>query len=756
MCHGGCGVIVTLDGNRVVRVTGDPENPINRGKLCPKAAASVELLYHPDRVLHPLKRKGRRGGGEWERISWNQALDEMAGALSRIKETAGPEYLALAHGTSRPYTDLAGRFCNAFGTPNYAGPSHICYGPRMMATAFTAGTLQVPTPDIHGLSGASPRCLLIWGNNTIGIGAAQGVYGAALEKAVAAADQVIVIDPRRTRAVREGGQWLALRPGTDGALALAMINVIVGEDLYDQHFVEHWCLGFEELKEHVRRFTPSWAAAITGLSAKEILLAARTFARSRPASLVWGNGIDPGPSSFHTARSLMALRAITGNLDVPGGDVFWETPAGIVSKSPFVNSERAGKLFLPIERHRLAVDGTDCRSQLERFGKPWFQLGCGLANRLIRAFYPRLAARAASKAVPEQILLLTRLRHARYPMNPMVHLPSLWDSLVYGDPYRVKALWILGSNPLVTSPRPRHIARALDSLEYLVVSELFMTMTAQQADLILPAATWLEQDDVVNQFKQWCVVARQKVAQVGEARDDREVMIDLARRLDLEFAFPWGSWRAFLDEMLNGTGRDFESFCQEGFIVGSQRYRKYERSGFGTPSGKIELSSPTLEKMGVEPLPVYREPRRSPAGAQEMAESYPLVLTTGAKVRSFFHSEYRQITALRRSRPHPRFEIHPDTAAAHGIEDGTWAIIETPEGEVLMLAEVTENITTGVISADHGWWFPEETSDSVQSQSNVNLLFAGDDFDPESGSEPLRSVLCRARPAAVGVDGGFQ
>jgi anaerobic selenocysteine-containing dehydrogenase len=746
MCHGGCGVIINRDNGKVTRVSGDPDNPINSGKICPKASASIEFLYHPDRILHPLKRLGKRGENKWERISWDDALNEMAETFHSIKVEFGSEYLAVLHGTSRPYVDLVGRFCSAFGTPNHTSISHICYGPRVMATAYTAGTLQAPMPDIHGQSGQFPACLLIWGNNTVDIGAAHGIYGMALRKAIKTAHHVIVVDPRRTSAAKEATHWLALRPGTDGALALAMLHIIVKKELFDRPFVEQYCSGFHKLVDHIRTYTPAWAAEITGLSVSQITTAANLYAQTKPASLVWGNAIDQGPGSFQTARALLILRGITGNLDQPGGDVFWETPEGFQSKSQFVNSELGGKLYLPLEKHQLAVDSLSCQKQMKRLHNFLLRSGFQAANFLIRTFYPRLIRKTLSKSLPDQLQTMARMKSSRYPLNPMLHLPFFWDSISSGDPYRIKAMWIIGANPLITHPNARLVAKALEKIKYLVASELFMTPTAQQVDLILPAATWLEQNDVVNQFKQWIIVARQKVAQIGEARDDREVILDLAHRLDLHFAFPWKTWQSFLDQILKDTGENFQSFCQKGFLLGSQRFRKYESIGFNTPSGKLEIFSSALDSLGLEPLPVYREPNRSPVSNPELAREYPLVLTTGAKLRQYFHSEYRQLPFLRQQRPDPKFEIHPQTAESYGIEDGARSVIETPEGSVEMFAKVTKDILPGIISADHGWWFPEEAPEFGLWRSNINVLFGQDGFDPETGSEPLRSTLCCVRP----------
>jgi len=308
-------------------------------------------------------------------------------------------------------------------------------------------------------------------------------------------------------------------------------------------------------------------------------------------------------------------------------------------------------------------------------------------------------------------------------------------------------MWIVGSNPLVTMTHSLEIEQALKLLEFFVVSDFFLTPTAQLADLVLPAATWLEQDDVANLHKIWCVLARRKVTQIGEVRDDREVIIQLAKRLGITQAFPWNNFREYLDWVLEDTGMNFEQFCERGILTGDMKYHKYRDQGFNTPSRKFEIFSSALEALGISPLPIYREPALSPVSAPELTEKYPLILTTGAKIKNFFHSEGRQIGSLRKANPDPLVEIHPETAAALQVKDGDWVWIETPVSRVKMRARLFDGIARNVVNAQHAWWFPEHSPPEYGwKQSSVNLLFGDTEYDPDTGSEPLRSALCRIYP----------
>jgi anaerobic selenocysteine-containing dehydrogenase len=692
-CHGVCQVLVHLEGDRVVKVTGDPDSLTSRGYLCPKGAAAPELLYHPDRVIYPLRRKGKRGENSWERISWDDALGEMAERLDTIKRDSGPEYFAMMQGTGRPYTTFTTRFAHAFGTPNFTGVAHLCYLPRWLASLHTLG--QLPICDFYGFGGETPACVLIWGCNVTETGASDGMCASTVTRALKKANKIIVVDPRRIRPAKNADHWLQVRPGTDGALALAMINSIIAEDLVDHEFVDAYTLGFDRLVEHVRPFTPQWAEPITRVPADDIKTAARAYATTSPAAILWGNAVDMNACNYQTARSLLILRAITGNVDRPGGDVLWVPPEGVKQRSVFMNIEIAGLQFVPPEKLGVAVDG------------------------------------------------------GRYPVCPITHPPTFWHSIVTGEPYRIRAMWIVGSNPLLTMTHSLEVEEALKLLEFTVVSDFFLTPTVQYADLFLPAATWLEQDDVANLHKIWCVLARRKVAQIGEVRDDREVMIDLAHRLGLEEAFPWRDLRAYFDWVLEDTGLDFDAFCDKGILEGEMRYRKYETQGFATPSGKLELASSVCEAMGIPALPVYREPPVSPVSTPELAREYPLILTTGSKARGFFHSEGRQITSLRRLNPDPLLEMNATTAKSLGIGDGDDVWIETTEGRIRMKASLSDRLAADVVSAQHGWWFPEsEPPEYDWKLSSANLLFGDTEYDPDSGSEPLRSTMCRVSKVA--------
>jgi anaerobic selenocysteine-containing dehydrogenase len=285
----------------------------------------------------------------------------------------------------------------------------------------------------------------------------------------------------------------------------------------------------------------------------------------------------------------------------------------------------------------------------------------------------------------------------------------------------------------------------------MIVVELFMTPTAAMADYVLPAAFWPEVEQVIAYplVADNIVMAQQKAIQIGQCRQDEWIMDELAKRLNLP-----GSEESLEDVMnyqLAPLGITFQDLRKKAFIYPPHIYRKYEKDGFKTPSGKIELYCEALERMGYDPLPTYKEPPESPLQTPELTAQFPYVLTTGSRRIEFFHSEHRQIQSLRKRRADPQVEIHQDTAAKHGINNGDWVIVSSPRGSIRLKALLTEDIHPNVINVDHGWWFPEKTGpDYGFLESNANVLTSNaPPYDPAFGSYQLRGLLCRIEKEVI-------
>ena len=686
MCHGGCGVLVHVRDGEIVKVEGDPDSPMNKGRLCPKGLASLEHIYNPERLLHPLKRKGGRGEGRWERISWDEALDDIAAELGRIRREYGPEAIALGTGTGRHHYHFVIRFANALGTPNWCEPGTAqCFIPRLNISIITYGDFLVC--DYFG--DTKPACILVWGHNPLLTGP-DGEVQFTLRDALKSGSRLIVVDPRLTETAKRADVWLQLRPGSDDALALSLINALIDEELYDSDFVERWTSGFRELSERVEAYTPEWAEEITWIPARRIREAARMFAMAKPASLDWGVAFEHTPNCFQTGRAVAMLPALTGNIDIPGGWIYSGHPMNIF---PYL----ADNLGSEMKEKRLGADS-----------------------------YKVLSG-------PDALF-------------PSAHIPTLFEAMRTGRPYPIKAFLIFGNNALATYANPREVHESLMELDLLVVTDIYMTPTAELADIVLPAATWLEVDQVQGFpiVADFMALAQQKLARVGEARQDEEIMIDLARRMNLGVGTE--SLSEVLNYQLDPLGIDFEELKKRGCIFPPIEYRKYEKIGaFLTPSGKVELKSSLIEGLGYDPLPYYQEPPESPISTPELLEEYPYILITGGRVPYFFHSEHRQIPSLRNRHPHPLVQMHPDTADRHGISEGDWVWIESRRGRIRQRAAITEGIDPRVVHVEHGWWFPEEEGPEHGIwRSNANLLTdSGPPYDPAMGTYQLRALLCK-------------
>lgn len=344
-CHGVCQVLVHRDETgRIVKITGDKDSPTSKGYICPKGARAADTLYHPDRITRPLLREKGRGEGAWRAIEWDEALDLMESHFKRIIEEHGPEYIAIAQGTGRPYTEFTPRFCNALGSPNHVSPAHNCYVPRNICAGITMGWF--PQPDIYGRSGVMPRCVMVFGSNIMESGGEGGYCGKMVTTALNEAEKTIIIDPRRIKACEGSDFHLALRPGTECALMLGLIHAVIVNEAYDKDFVENHCSGFEELRAHIQQYTPQWTQEVTGVPAGMIEQAALTFARTGPSTLIWGNGIDESVCAFQTARAVFLLLALCGSIDVPGGMVRWVPPSNLRVKSLMVDPSIQGAQFL--------------------------------------------------------------------------------------------------------------------------------------------------------------------------------------------------------------------------------------------------------------------------------------------------------------------------------------------------------------------------------------------------------------------------
>lgn len=683
LCFQGCGVLIEMDGDRPVKVTGDPTDPVSRGAICIKGMSSLEYLDNPLRLRHPMKRVGARGEGKWREITWDEALDEVAAKLGEAKALFGPESVAFMRGAAKGYQDVySSRFANAFGSPNVSSTSHVCFVCRANAQMLTYGTMMLPDYEYP------PALILVWAVNTHNT--ASGEWKRTAE-ALGKGPKLIVIDPWESELAKMAHTWAKPRPCTDLALALAMINVIVTEGLYDKEFVDKWTIGFDKLREHVMAYAPEKVAEITWVPAEMIRQMARAYATTKPACLVLGNGIDNNINNFQTARAVAILRAITGNLGKPGSDIEWSEAAVVARGSPSLNAQEA------------VPPGVRTK---------WVSAGDG--------------------------------------MMPIVHyaLPqTIFSAILTGKPYPIRAVFVQGTNLLNSMPESKVTRQALEKVDFLVVSDLFMTPTAELADIVLPVTCFLELNSVhQGEYVQAANVV-QKVAETPDCLTDYQVFEGLAKRMGLESYFK--SEKEMLDFLVGPSGVSFEEFRRIGAVSGSRMYRRHERVGFNTPSKKVELYSARLAEWGFDPLPVYHEPPESPVSAPELAKKYPFILTNH-KVLPFQHSQGRMIGSLRQTHTDPIVHIQTEAAEKLGIKEGEWVYIETPQGRIVQRANLVPAIDPRVVIADYGWWFPEKDATTLHgwAESNLNILtYSGKPWGREMGTPTLRGIVCNVTKA---------
>ncbi|MFP4477383.1 MAG: molybdopterin-dependent oxidoreductase [Desulfatibacillaceae bacterium] len=679
-CHSRCGCHVEVDNGRIVGIKGDKAHPHSHGYLCPKGRACAEIVYHPERITKPLLRVGDRNSGRFEEASWDKALDVVAENLLAAKEKHGPESVVFGSGTTRGLAPYLNRFLALFGSPNFMAPSNMSGGPIVVGSAATMGFTMVD-PDY-----ANAKCILLWAHNPEA--SWPGLYMYDINQGLKNGAKLIVVDPRGTNLAKKADHWLPIRPGTDVALALCFMNVIIEENLHDAQFCEQWCNGFDKLVEHVREFTPEKVSEITWVPAEDIRAAARAFGETRPAAVGPGmGGVCQQNDAFALCRSLTILSAITGNLAVPGGNLQCSPPT---RKRSCYGPDFDAFLNLPPEQgnKKLGLD--------------------------------------------------------RFPLLRFIPIPSppqaVWPAIEEGKPYPVAAMGLFANNSVCAYPNSPRVHKALSSLDFLLCVDYFHTPTTALADVILPPAHWSERDDVEDLLMQNHVMAQvAAVDPVPECRDEKQILIDLAAKVGLEGY--WKTVEEILDYRLEPLGTTWDEFKKKGVHFNPVVHKLYEKKGgFRTPSGKVEVYADYLEAMGIAPLPVYREPDEGPVASPDLYEEYPLILTTGGRNLVYYHSSHRNIPSLRKKAPDPELQIHPDTAQTMGVEDGEWVKLATPRGHVEIKAKYYDDVHPRVVHSPHGFWYGVENG---WRRVNVNMITADEPLCPVTGSVPIKALLCR-------------
>lgn len=674
MDHGGCGLLVHVEDGRIVKIEGDPDSH-TKGYICPKGRAHIERLYHPDRLKYPQKRIGGKGENRWKRISWDEALEITVQKLLDCRNRSAPESALFMQGTPKGLENpLLYRFARSFGSPNVTATGAVCFAPRLGASLITTG--YYPHPDL----GHPPESIVVWGSNHLST-SADGVLAPELAGALKKKSAVILIDPVKRDIAKRSDVYLQIKPGSDGLLALGMIKVIIEEGLYDKDFVGKWTSGFEELRSYIAMCSLGDIEKKTAISTEHIKKAARLYSRAESACILWGNAIDHDINSVQTARALLILMGLTGNLDRPGGNINAVSPK-VVRPGDFMLGEKFGSI------------------KDKMIGKDF-----------------KLAA-----------------------MLGFVPLPKAIKCILDEDPYKINFAYIQCTNPLMNYPNCQDTLKALKKVDFLVVAEIFMTPTAQMADIVLPVASHFEFDDLgFYGLPFGKILVRPKIiTPPGECRSDVKIINELAIRMKLEDPF-WENEEQCIDYILKPSGLKFQDAKKRGMIEGSKEYERFIEKGFRTKSGKVEFFSSWMRKNGYAALPTFLE--REDTHNKEMN-----LIFTSAKIPGYFHSMNRNLPSLRKLHPEPRIMIHPTTAKEFNIDEEDWVWVENDQGRAKFRAKPSLDIHPGVVIGEHGWWFPEKEAVGIYGwdESNINALTKNDPpYEPSIGGVNLRGFPCR-------------
>lgn len=782
LCVGRCGAIATVEGDRLVRLDPDPSHPTGRA-LCGKGRAAPELIEHPRRILHPMRRTRPKGDADpgWERISWDDALDEVAARLGALSAEHGPESVVFTQSspsTSALSDSIAwiGRLRNAFGSPNLCLSMELCGWGRYLASLYVYGE-AVPGDYLPDLDHAG--CILFWGYNPL---VARLPHATATVDALNAGARLVVVDPRKVGFAARADHWLRVRPGTDGALALGLANVMVERGWFDEDFVRD------------STNAPLLVRSDTGLLLRAGDVPALDDAQTGPAGArsrgyVTVDGTSgaltpyepatrtyaPGASLlgthevltrdgavtcrtvFERIRDLCAgyppevverITGVSAAAVVATARTLWESrPTAFYSWSGVEQQTGATQIARAINLVYVLTGSLDRRGGNVRFGAP-------LTNDISGSTLLSREQRAKALGLGVRPLGVGRYAH--------VTSAEVYRAILDHDPYPVRGMVSFGSNLLVAHPDGARGRRALAALDFHVHADLFLNPTAELADIVLPVTSAFESEGLkigfeISEAAQSLIqLRRAAVPPRGEARADVQIVFDLACRLGLGEHFWDGDIDAAYREQLGPSGVTLEQLRAEpgGVSAPTQtRYRKYADvvdgvpRGFPTPTGKIELHSDVLASKGYPGVPEYEEPLVGPAARPDLAERFPLVLTC-SKSSTYLESQGRNLASLRRRAPDPLVEIHPATAAARGISGGDWVRIETPNGATRARASLNEAIAPDVVCGQHGWWdgCEEIGAPAIDAfgpgTANYNLLIGATEVDPVSGSVPLRAYVC--------------
>ncbi|HVO70383.1 MAG TPA: molybdopterin-dependent oxidoreductase [Aggregatilineaceae bacterium] len=669
MCVWRCGLIAKVKGGRVVKLDGNPDHPHSRGHLCVRGQSGLMNTYDPDRVTTPLIRVGKRGEGKFRKASWSEALDLTASKMQDIKAKYGPEAMVFSstHNLSQVQFE---NLLYAYGSPNYGTQRSLCFNAMIVANLMTYG-MEEP----NRIYDDKLAYVILTGRNLME--AISTSETSALSQAIARGVKVVYLDPRFTKTAAKATEWLPIKPGTDLAFHLALLNVIIGEGHYNRQFVDSYTVGLDQVSQEVQKFTPEWAAGITEIPADTIRRIAREFAAAAPHALAH-NGWRTSNfiNSFQTERAITILNAIVGN---------WN-----------VTMQAAGG------------EGSD------PLGKP------------PQPPYPRLSA-ARLDGVP-----------SKYPVVPLKIgvFQELRDNIVTGQPYQAHGWFIARQNPMLSLPDRGRTVQAFEKMDFIVTVDILLNDTAWFSDVVLPEASYLERYDPLNPVGDRVFLRQPVIQPQGNTKSALWIYKQLGERLGLGDFFQYQDEEDYIRQQLKPLGVGLEEIKANGYV--QLPAGKAPDFAWNTPSGKVELFSATLSKVGFAGVPTWQEPPQPPNGQ--------FYLLTG-KVAQATQMATQNNQLLHKYADEPRLWLNDKVAADRALVDGDWVEVASPVGKVHVRLKVTPAIRHDCVYLTPGYGHLSKGLTIAYGRGASDSVLHVTYTDPASGSQALSQTFVTVRKA---------
>lgn len=781
-CSSQCPIVCHIENEVLVKVSPDKEHP-NATTLCPKGLSAPELVYNQQRLKYPLRRTRPKGDKDpgWKRITWDEAMETIASKLKEIKARYGAQSIVFNRpgpggSPAEDFAEWVIRLAYIIGTPNVLATGHVCQWHRDTGSKYTYGMQPVIEPEFD-----KSNLVIIWGHNPF---ATRRINVRDITQALSRGAKLLVIDPRRTEIAEKADLWLQIRPGTDGALILSLISVLLKEELYDKEFIREWTNAPFLVRKDTGNLLKAEDLGLLNCKGNYVVwdTITQTTKCYNPELIAYENSsVKPALDGKYSVKlatgetvEMSPVFQLLSDLAFKHSPAQAEAITGIKAEKIEKAARMIGSIkpscyytYNGIEQHTNAMQTNRALCILYSLAGNYDSPGGSVifptvANNPIR-----------DKNILPPEMHKKFLGFEKRPLGPAgypgssIQAYEVFESILSEKPYPIKAMVAFGGN-IITANSHSGVGRdALIRLGFYAHADLFMNPSAELADIVLPASTLYESYHLRMGFrgplKARCLVQwrPQVIKPLYESRPDMEIIFDLAKRMGLDDKFWNGDVEAGFKYQLSPSGLSLEDIKRKPGGVELDlplEYKKYGKrdpltrkpAGFKTPSKKLEIFSQLFKDYGYDPLPVYQEPTLSPVSRRDLTRDYPLILTA-SKLIYYSNGQHRAVPSLRKAAPYPFVEINHEKAQELNIKDGEWVRLETPDGGIKLMAKLTDKVAPDVVCIQHGWWqsCPELNLPGYDPYSaegaNANLLYSTKYIDAISGSVPYKAYLCRLR-----------